>query len=136
MESVSSNSATADACSWRGGEGGGCPQPRTGRREEKVCLGRLPPSTSETWPPHAEGAATWLVVTDEVQSQELTRSEEGGSPPHPVACRGMGEAVYPGGAASGGVLGSPTLTLMLFTSRAREDRSVYTRICRGRKTFH
>lgn len=87
-------------------------------------------------PPHAEGTATWLVITDEVQSQGLTQSEEGGSPPHPVTCRGMGEAVYPGGAASGGVLGSPTLMLMLFTSRAREDRSVYTRICRGRKTFH
>lgn len=38
----------------------------------------------------------------------------------------MGEAVYPGGAASGGVLGSPTLTLVLFTSRAREDREVCT----------
>ena len=87
-------------------------------------------------PPHAEGTATWLVITDEVQSQGLTQSEEGGSPPHPVTCRGMGEAVYPGGAASGGVLGSPTLMFMLFTSRAREDRSVYTRICRGRKTFH
>lgn len=31
-------------------------------------------------PPHAEGTATWLVITDEVQSQELTQSEEGAAP--------------------------------------------------------
>ena len=59
---------------------GGRPQPRTGRPEEKVSLAVYRHLQVKHDPPHAEGAATWLVITDGVQSQELTQSEEGGCP--------------------------------------------------------
>ena len=81
-------------------------------------------------PPHAEGTATWLVITDEVQSQGLTQSEEGGSPPHPVTCRGMGEAVYPGGAASGGVLGSHTHAHALYEQGKGRQKCVHSHLPR------